>query len=146
MLLAVVCFVVTAALPIGYIIPGGMGMQSTINCLGVIDGETGALSYPFMAAPLVFLALNVLHSLSIIFMYKNRKSQMTNCYTQILGIVVEYVICGFLVWKNCIADTEYTYGTAFGTCLPIVAIILLLLAHKGIMDDERLVRAADRIR
>ncbi|MBP5583931.1 MAG: DUF4293 family protein, partial [Bacteroidales bacterium] len=24
--------------------------------------------------------------------------------------------------------------------------IFLLLAHKGIMDDERLVRAADRIR
>lgn len=146
LLLAIICFIVNAMLPIGYIIPDGMGVPSTINCLGVVDGNTGALSYPFMALPIILLALNIAHSLGIIFMYKNRKAQMTNCYTQIVAIVVEYIACGALIWNNCINGTENHYGTAFAICLPIVAIILLLLAHKGIMDDERLVRAADRIR
>jgi hypothetical protein len=30
--------------------------------------------------------------------------------------------------------------------LPMVAVILIFLARKGILDDEKLVRAADRIR
>ena len=33
-----------------------------------------------------------------------------------------------------------------GLCLPIICAILNLLVRKGILDDERLVRAADRIR
>ena len=146
LLLAVICFAITASLPIGYIVPDGMGATSTINCLGVIDGETGALSYPFMGIPLVLLALNILHSLAIVFMYKNRKAQMTNCYTQIAAIIVEYIVCGALIWNNCINGTDSHYDTAFAICLPIIAVILILLAHKGLMDDERLVRAADRIR
>lgn len=146
LLLAVVCFAINASMPIGYIIPEGMGVPSTINCLGVVDGNTGELSIPFMGIPIVLLTLNILHSLAIIFMYKNRKAQMTNCYTQIAAIIVEYIVCGALIWHNCIDGTTNTYGTAFAICLPIVAIILLLLAHKGIMDDERLVRAADRLR
>lgn len=146
LLLAIVCFVVNAAMPIGYLIPDGMGVSSEINSLGVLDGNTGELTYPFMALPIVMLALNILHSISTIFMYKNRKAQMTNCYAQVVGIFVEYIVCGFLIWYNCVDGKDVHYDTAFAICLPIVAIILILLAHKGINDDERLVRAADRIR
>lgn len=146
LLLAIICFTVTASLPIGYLVPEGMGVPSTIRCIGVIDGQTGTISYPFLAIPLILLAMNVFHALAIIFMYKNRKAQMTNCYTLIAAIVVEYIVCGALIWNNCINGTDYHYGTAFGTCLPIIAAILLLLAHKGINDDERLIRSMDRIR
>lgn len=149
LLLAIVCFVITVTLPLGYLVPEGMGVRSTINCLGVVSGESGQLDLSaFMCIPCVLLALNILHTGSIIFMYKNRKSQMTNCYTQVAAIIVEYIVCGALIWHNCVSNAQpaVTYDTAFGICLPIIAIILILLAHKGIMDDERLVRAADRIR
>lgn len=146
LLLAIVCFAVNAALPLGYLVPEGMGVADTINCLGVVDGETGELSMPFMALPLVVLALNIAQALGTIFMYKNRKSQMVCCYAQIVAIVVEYIVCGALIWMNCVDGQDVHYQTAFSICLPVVACILILLAHKGIMDDERLVRAADRIR
>ena len=39
-----------------------------------------------------------------------------------------------------------TFKPAFAACLPLVTIILYLLARAGIIADEKLVRAADRIR
>lgn len=146
LLLAIVCFIVNATLPIGYIVPEGMGIPSTINCLGVVDGTTGELTMPFKCIPIIFLAINILQSLTTIFMYNNRKAQMTSCKAQIAGIIIQYVLCGGLIWYTCINETTSNYNTAFSICLPIVAIILLVMAHKGIMDDERLVRSADRIR
>lgn len=146
LLLAIVCFAVNAALPIGLIVPDGMGVADTINCLGVVDGETGELAIPFMALPLVMLALNIAESLGAIFMYKNRKSQMTVCLTQFTSIIIEYIVCGVVIWKSCIDGTEAHYQIQFAICLPVIAMILIILAYKGIQDDERLVRAADRIR
>ena len=40
---------------------------------------------------------------------------------------------------------QYDIVNVWGA-LPAVSAILCLMARKGIMDDERLVRAADRIR
>lgn len=146
LIFSIICFIVCAVLPLGRLIPEGMGVPSTVNSLGVIDGNTGALSYPFFALPVFFLSLNALQSLVIVFMYKNRKSQALNCYIQILGIFVEAIVSAALIYYGCLKDTGNTFHASFGLCLPIIAVIFLLLAHKGIMDDEKLIRSIDRIR
>lgn len=146
LLAAIVCFIITAMMPLGYIVPEVMGPSSTINGIGVIDGSTNELSFPFGALPIIILALNIAQSLLTIFSYKNRKSQATQCTVQIVSIVVEYIACGVVIWLSCIKDTACTYGISWAIFLPIAAMVFIILAHKGIMDDERLIRSIDRIR
>ena len=45
-----------------------------------------------------------------------------------------------------IPEVEGATNFQFASCLPLVALILVLMARKGVSDDEKLVRAADRIR
>lgn len=142
----IICFIICAVAPLGTLVPDGMGVASTINSIGVVDGDSGVLSYPYFALPVFFLALNVFWSLAIIFMYKNRKTQALNCYIQLAAILVEVIVCCALVYYTSIDGKEVSFRPAFALCTPIIAMIFLLLAHKGIMDDERLVKAADRIR
>ena len=142
----IICFIICAVAPLGSLIPEGMGVASVVNSIGVVDGNTGALSYPYFALPMFFLALNVFWRLAIIFMYKKRKTQALNCYIQLAAILVEVIVCCALVYYTSIDGKEVSFRPAFALCTPIIAMIFLLLAHKGIMDDERLVRAADRIR
>lgn len=146
LILAIICFMVNACLPIGYLIPEGMGIPSTINCIGIVDGNTQELSTPFAALPIIMLALNIAEAVLTIFSYKNRKSQALQCNVQIVGIIVQYICCGVSIWLACVKDTEYTYGMAYSIFLPVLAIVFILLARKGIMDDERLIRSIDRIR
>ena len=79
-------------------------------------------------------------------MYKNRKTQALNCYIQLAAILVEVIVCCALVYYTSIDAKELSFRPGLALCAPIIAMIFLLLAHKGIMDDERLVKAADRIR
>lgn len=144
--LCIVCFIICAVAPFGVLVPNGMGVSSTINSIGVVNGDTGVLSYPYFGIPMFFLALNAFWSLAIIFMYKNRKTQAFNCYIQLAAVLVETIVSGALIYCTCIDAQEVTFRPGFALCTPIIAMIFLLLAHKGIMDDERLVRAADRIR
>ena len=143
----IICFIICAVAPLGVLQPKGIGeFSSVVNSIGIIDGGTGALSYPYFAIPMFFLALNVFWSLAIIFMYKNRKTQALNCYIQLAAIIVETIVCAALVYYTSIDSKDVTFRPGLALCTPIIAMIFLLLAHKGIMDDERLVRAADRIR
>lgn len=144
--IAIICFIASSCLPLGYLIPNGMGVESTVNSIGVLDGNTGNLSYPYFALPMFFLALNAFHSLAIIFMYKNMKTQALNCNIQVLAIVVEYIAGGMLIYTSCIADKNVSFESAFGLFLPITAIIAIIFAHKGIKADINLIKSVDRIR
>lgn len=70
-----------------------------------------------------------------IFLYRRRMVQARFC---LAGL---FVIFG---WYIGIAVLEGVAG--FVESLPMVNAILIFLARKGILDDEKLVRAADRIR
>lgn len=65
--------------------------------------------------------------------------------------VVSIVLC--LVWYAYYAFMAFsmfkgigTFSMSFAMCLPFVAIILLVLAHKGIKADEELIKSMSRIR
>jgi len=70
-----------------------------------------------------------------IFQYRRRIVQARLC---LAGLFVVFA------WYIGVAVLEGVAGIA--ESLPMVNAILIFLARKGILDDEKLVRAADRIR
>ena len=118
--------------------------QSVFLLLAAILGVVVIVNYPMW--PLIVLML-VASSLSVfaIFKYKQRPLQAR---LSILAAVL------FLLWYPAVvlvnkfmmpSGLQFDVANVWGA-LPAVCAILCVLARKGIMDDERLVRAADRIR
>ena len=74
-------------------------------------------------------------TLLVVFMYKNRTFQANIC-TVLMAIGVVYYIA--------LAVMQAILG--WYTAMPMVAILFLFLARKGIVKDEKLVKSLDRIR
>ena len=83
----------------------------------------------------VLLAVSAALSSYTIFQYNRRIVQARLCLVGMFVILAWYV--GLAVLEGVAGVTE---------SLPMVAVILIFLARKGILDDEKLVRSADRIR
>lgn len=147
LLAAVIAYVVCLFLPVASIEPAGLGMGISVHCLGTVSGDNG-IQIDATCLPLFLLcAVSAVIALGTIFMYKNRKLQMNLCAIGLLFSALWYV--DYLLMFFGIIGLESTEGKMnvnFGACLPLVAIILVFLARKGVSDDEKLVRAADRIR
>jgi len=100
---------------------------------------------PFVALTAV-TAIVALLPLAIIFFFRNRKRQITLCYSAVL------VIIGHSFWlaqtvKNA-TDGIMLKSSNFGIglFLPCIAILLIFLAIKSIKKDEALIKSADRLR
>lgn len=147
LLAAIIAYVVCLFLPVGYIIPAGMGGGTTVHCLGTVNDGSG-IHFDGTCIPLFLLcSVSAILSLITIFMYKNRKLQMNLCGITLLFSVLWYV--DYLVMYFGLVGLENVAGKmqpTFGACLPLIGIILVAMARKGVSDDEKLVRAADRIR
>lgn len=96
-------------------------------CLGgILDGQfipaLTSESLNFVGGALCIIV--TLDSLTTVFFYKNRKSQMAMCWSIILTAIIAAL---FYVWI-------------------LVAVPFVYLAWRGIRADERLIRSIDRIR
>lgn len=142
LLLSAILMVVCACLPVGVFDPAGMGAQSVMYNLCVINEETG---WNFRVCGLfVLLALSTVYSVTNIFGYNNRKRQSRNCLITMLLLLVWvllYVVLGYVIGMP---DAEFVYE--FPAVLPVIALVLQWMARRGVLADEKLVRAADRIR
>ena len=147
LLLAVIVCALCLFLPVGSVEPKGMGADSLIYNLGVVMGD-GGLAISTTCIPLfVLLSVTAILSLVTIFLYRNRKVQMSICKNAMLLNalwVLDYALILFGIIP--IPEVEGKVNIEFAACLPIVSIILLAMAYKGVNDDEKLVKAADRIR
>ncbi|MCH8545304.1 MAG: DUF4293 domain-containing protein [Cryomorphaceae bacterium] len=75
-----------------------------------------------------------------IFQYKARKKQFV---INRLNMLINLALVVYLVFK--VFNTP-DIATQTGAIFPLLSVILLSLANRMIMKDERLVRAADRVR
>ena len=73
--------------------------------------------------------------LGSIFLYAKRVLQAKICLVALLLIFAWYI--GLAVLQGYVNTVD---------CLPMIEAILIFLARKGIIHDEKFVRAADRIR
>ena len=147
LLLAVLAYVLCLFFPIGCIEPQGMGAPAKVYNLGVVAEESG-ISILGTCVPLFILtAVSAILSLVNIFLYRNRLMQINLCGVTALFTIL-WCVDYALLFTGVVPVDDFagTFSIRFAACFPIVALILVLLARKGVKDDERLVRAADRIR
>ncbi|WP_345950410.1 MULTISPECIES: DUF4293 domain-containing protein [unclassified Mucilaginibacter] len=122
-------------------------VPTSVKVTGLFQDVNGAQTHTqnFVALTAV-TAVVALLPLVIIFLFRNRKQQVTLSYSTIL------VIIGHSFW---LAQTvkAATGGAILGTnnfgvglFLPPIAILLILAAIKAIKRDDALVRSADRLR
>ena len=79
-------------------------------------------------------------SLIAIFLFKRRPMQANLCLAAILVNLAWYVALAVTMQQGAAESLPVT------ACMPIIAAILCLLARRGVMADEKLVKAADRLR
>ena len=80
-------------------------------------------------------------SLIAIFLFKRRPLQALLCLTAMLVNILWYVVLAVQIQQGMLPET-----LPMTASLPIIAAIFCLLARRGILADEKLVRAADRLR
>ena len=79
LLLAVIAYAICLFLPIASVSASGMGADSMIYNLGVVNGDSG-ISISSTCLPLfLLLAVSAVISLATVFLFKNRKLQMNLC-------------------------------------------------------------------
>ena len=90
------------------------------------------------------MLLSAVLNLTTIISFKNRKKQINLCAVCIFLQIAWYVI--YSVYYHSVEAQFPTINCSPVAALPLVNIILYILARKGVIHDEKLVRAVDRIR
>jgi RsiW-degrading membrane proteinase PrsW (M82 family) len=145
-------FLASAALFCLFLFPylhiiGDDGKSKEIKVTGVYENLNGQAvqTEPFLLLTIVTVVIALLPFI-IVFYYANRKRQMMMCYIAIVAIIGHYY---WLVSnsKHVIGATQLQIGNlGIGAILPSIAIILILMAVRGIRHDEKLIKSADRLR
>ena len=142
LLLALIVTVVCLCMPVAMLEPQGMGLSTMIYNLGTVVPDQGInfSNWPLFALLVVTIPLEA----CAVFLYRKRPMQAKLCVWSIVFCLAWYVYYAFALLNG--FGHEYTFHLQFAACLPLVAIIALVLARRGIIHDEKLVRSADRIR
>lgn len=88
-----------------------------------------------------YLCLGFFLSFFNIFLFKNRKLQFKLNKIHLLIHLLLLIIFFFFLYQNKINYPDIQWITT-----PILSVIFLLLANKGIKSDEDLIRSVDRLR
>ena len=142
LLLAVAMMSLTLFLPLATIVYGG---NELILKGFTISGGDG-LSFPLPIYLGVLLAVTTLLLLVIIFIYKKRMVQIRLCVSAIVLLIGSAALIGLYCYRLCDLFNYDIITVGFASLMPIVAIIPVVLAIRGIARDEALIRSLDRIR
>ena len=150
LLLATILIVVCMSSCIGYYISedGETGRLFNLGCWCAKDEGCYLLSSRGGSWALFFILLieSTLSFLNI-FLFKYRALQMRVCTFCMILLVGWYATYAFFAWYFLDAFyTEVSFRVAVWASLPCVSIILLYLAFRAILKDEKLVRSLDRLR
>lgn len=148
LLLAVVFSVLCLCMQIGTFTADGLVVAREYN-LWVLHIDNAPIHhFRFTTAPLfVVLLLSAALGVYSIFAYRNRVVQARFCTFDMLLVVGWYILYA-VYGKVLIGGDGYTvdFSMSVAAFFPMLSLVFYLLARRGIMADERLVRAADRIR
>ena len=123
------------------------GTAKALKVTGVYENINGQVIQTEVYLPLIIATVILgLVPCIIIFFYKDRKKQIAVCYANIVALL------GYSFWlvqvaKKSLGDIVLrpdNYG--IGVILPSLAILFIILALKGIRNDEKLIKSADRLR
>lgn len=89
--------------------------------------------------------ISIVLSIVAILMFRNRRLQRRITTLNILILIGLLIYIGIIVYQLTSAS-GIDWGVKFALSLPLVSIILLYLALRGIIRDDILVRMSDRLR
>ena len=111
--------------------------QTLFLLVATVLGLIHCMAWPLFVIQILVSAL----CLYTIFLYKRRKVQANLCLCSIFVCLVWYIVLAVLIQQGKLAEQ-----LPLTAALPMVAAILCFMARRAILADEKLVRAADRIR
>lgn len=145
LLVAFVLTVVCMCLPIADFVSAGMEANMRMTNLWIKNGNGNMSfqSWPLFSVLLFSCLLNIF----TIFKFHNRPFQARLCTINIILMLLWCACYVYFVFLGG-AGIESTTKTLplLSSVIPVVNIVFYVLARVGIKSDERLVRAADRIR
>lgn len=119
------------------------GSPATISAWQIADATGVHASSAWIAG--VLAIISIVLSVATIGLYRNRKLQKRLTTFNILVLIGLLIYLGITAWQwHTTGQVEL--GIKFALSLPLVSIILLYLALRGIIHDDILVRMADRLR
>ena len=146
LLLATALMSLTLFLPLATIWQGG---NEIIIKAWFADGTVG------FKAPLplylgIILSVATALPFVTIFLYKKRMTQIRLCVSEIVLLLGSAAFIALYCYRMCDVLAELmqklNFTLGFAALMPVVAIIPVVLAIRGIARDEALVRSLDRIR
>ena len=141
LLLAVILGIVTLSLSVATTTAEGLTVAHVYNLLWIDQAKAAHFGvWPLFAILLVATSL----SLYTIFLFKRRMLQATLCTVSMVLFVAWYI--ALLVVSKTLAPDAANFHLSIPSALPAVSAVLCFMARKGIIADEKLVKAADRIR
>ncbi len=144
LLLAAALLAVTIFTPIATF--AGGGEELTLSAFSLADGAGELVSTRWMG---ILLACSAILPFVTIFLYKNRPLQIRLCGVELvllLGCAIYEIIYCWLTYDALAEKCDGAMMVKVGAVMPLVAIVLVALAMRGIFRDELLVRSLDRIR
>jgi hypothetical protein len=127
----------------------GIGVDFTYSfgTMGVTHVSGNAQLLIVSTLPIIILlGLHVILDFVSLFYYKNRSMQIRintfNIFITLIVIGTVFLWVPYMIKESVLATEEWNYGLLF----PVISFIFLLLANRFIKKDEKLVKAADRLR
>lgn len=125
----------------------GIDFVYTFDAMGVkLSSGTPQVLYVSTLPIIVLLALSIVMNFVTIFYYKNRLIQLKinsfNMFFTLIIIGTIFLWVPYMIKESISAEEKWGYGLL----LPVVSFVFLILANIFIRKDEKLVKAADRLR
>jgi hypothetical protein len=146
--LAATCFLIS--MPIATIY--GEDLAFTMNAFVIKDITSSATNLASTLYIALSLIISAILSLATIFLYKKRNNQLkvisANIFMLMFALAMMYYIYPDLIIpkiERLAAGFTIDYNLWTFACI-VPAFVFLFLANKAIKKDEKLVRAADRLR
>lgn len=119
---------------------------SSFYLYGLIASD-GEIIYPISSFLILIFVLSIIIFTSIItiFRFKNRQYQIKLCNINIIISLIYFLLMLYFIlrFKNAL-NSDLTIE--FGFVTPLIGVILIYMAKRGIKKDDDLIRSADRIR
>ena len=143
LLIALVLTFVCLSFPLATFVGDDLHMDTLVTnlCERLGRGIPNFKTVPLFVLLLLTLPLNVW----TIFAFKARKFQAKLCLINVILLVLWHVVAIYFLYFS-IERQDTTLEIRFTAFFPLISLLLYALAHHAILADEKLVRAADRIR
>lgn len=116
----------------------------TSGSLTAQDGQNAGQVANMWPVAIILILLSLL-SLIAIFLFKNRKIQLIIAIGVIImsaGLIIALAWYGFKV----ISDFNLNIAPGISIAIPFLILVFSVLAYRGILKDDRLVKSYDRLR